>query len=285
MADVLSGKTEVDATVEEIVSLQVQEVLTAQMVVPPSILDYSSQVGPGMDKLKIPRFSNFTVNTKAENTPVDAQANAFSTDDLDLDQHKVIQFLLEDIASLQAKVNAAQVYINQAGRDLAAEMDDNIITAMEAAPSAAAPDHILDFSNTPTDTLSKGDFLAARKALNAAKVPMSDRFCLISPLRESEIMAISEFTRVDESGGSEALRNGMIGRLFGFDVLMSPLADDDATLFYHRSAFVFARQLAPRVQRDMDLANLAERWSIDHIYGRKSLDSGKRIVRIKDGGA
>jgi len=284
MADVLTGKTEVQATIEEIVSLSVQEVLTAAMVVPPTILDYSAQVGAGMDTLKVPRFSNFTVDTKAPNTAVDAQANAFTTDNLLLDQHKVIQFLLEDIASLQAKVMVVEQYLNQAGRDLAAEMDNSIIRVMEVSPSAAAPDHIIDFANSPTDTLSKGDILKARELLNEAKVPMSDRFCLVSPLREAELMAISEFTRVNEAGADQGLRNGQIGRLFGFDVIMSPQVDADATLFYHRTCCVFARQLAPRTQVDKDLANLADRWSIDHIYGRKALDLGKRIVRIKDGG-
>lgn len=284
MADILTGKTEVQATIEEIVSLSVQEVLTAEMIIPPTILDYSAQVGPGMDTLKIPRFSNFTVDTKLPNTKVDAQTNAFTSDNLLLDRHKVIQFLLEDIASLQAKVQIVQQYVNQAGRDLAAEIDDSILREMEANVSASAPDHIIDFANSPTNTLSKADVLAARKLLSDAKVPMSDRFCVVSPLRESELMAIPEFTRVNEAGADQALRNGQIGRLFGFEVLLSPQVDDDATLFYHMSTCVFARQLSPRTQVDKDLANLADRWSIDHLYGRKMLDSGKRAVRIKIGG-
>ncbi len=284
MADIITGVTEVDVTIEEIVSLSVQEVLTSEMIMPQTVLDYSAQVGPGMDTLKIPRFSNFTVDTKAANTAVNAQTNTFSADSLLLDRHKVIQFLLEDIASLQAKVQIVQQYINQAGRDLAAEIDDAILREMEANVSSAAPDHIIAFDNSPTNTLSKGDVLNARELLNKAKVPVSDRFCVVSPLREAELMAIQEFTRVNEAGADQALRNGFIGRLFGFEVLMSPQVDDDATLFYHRSTCVFARQLAPRTQVEKDLAHLADRWSIDHIYGRKMLDSGKRAVRIKIGG-
>ena len=210
MADSLSGLTEVADTVEEIVSTQVQMVLTAAMVVPPTIMDMSGQVGPGMDTLKIPRFSNFTVDTKAENTAVDAQVNAFSTDNLLLDNHEVVQFLLEDIASLQSKISVAQEYINQIGRDLAAKMDDTIITAMEASVSTAAPDHLVDFANTPTDTISKGDFLNARKLLSIQNVPLSDRSALLSPGREADVLAISEFVRVDESGSSMSLRNGRL---------------------------------------------------------------------------
>lgn len=285
MADALTGLTEVSATVEEIVSTTVQEVLTAAMVVVPTISDFSSQVGPGMDTLKIPRFGNFTVNDKAENTAEDAQVNAFSTDDLALDKHQVVQFLVEDIADIQAKVNVTSSYLTQAAKDLAAKMDDEVITDMESNVSAAAPDHIIDFDNTPTDTLSRGDILAARRLLNVQNVAQSDRFALISPLRESELLAIEGFVEADKYGSSEPLVNGELGRIYGFRFVMSSQADDDATLLYHRTSEAFARQLNPRTQQDMDLPNLAQRWSIDHIYGFKTLDSGKRIVRIKDGGA
>ena len=278
MADALSGLTEVDPTIEEIVSAQVQEVLNAEVVMPPLVSDYSAMVGPGMDTVKIPRMGNFTVNTKAENTAVDAQVNAFSTDDLALNRHKVIQFLLEDIAALQSKVAVSQAYVVQAGKDLAVEMDQACIDELESGVSTSAPDHKIAFDSG--SALTKDDILNARKLLNVAKVPLSDRAAVISPANEAAILAISEFVRVDESGGSEALRNGRIGKLFGFDIFVSPLAEDAKNMFFHKSCQAFARQLAPRALTQLDLPNLAMRYSVDHIYGKKTLDSGKRQVLV-----
>lgn len=277
MADVLTGLTETSATAEAIVSAEVQEVLVAQMVVPPTISDYSSMVGPGMDRVKIPRFGSFTVNTKAENTAVDAQSVAFATDSLLLDQHKVVQVLVEDIADLQAKVAITQVYVQQMAKDLAADMDLKLINDIETGTSASAPDHRVAYAGA---TLAKADILGARQLLNTQNVPMADRTLLVSPVSEAALMAISEFTRVDEAGGSAALRNGQIGKLFGFDVIMSSQVEDAKTLAYHKSAHAFARQLAPRVQQFNDIPNLAQRWSVDHIFGSKSLDSGKRQVLL-----
>lgn len=285
MADVLTTKTQVAVTIETIVSAQVQEVLTAQMVVPPTISDYSAMVRPGMDTLKIPRLSNFVVADKVAGTAVDAQINAFGNDDLALNKHQTIQFLVEDIADLQSSLAITQVYIEQAAKDLAAKMDLNLITSMAASPSAAAPDHIVQFDNTPTNTLSKGDFLHARQLLNVQNVPLADRFCLISPLREKDILSISEFVRVDESGASLALRNGQIGKLFGFDVMVSAQVGNDESVFYHNSTHAFARQLAPRIKTFEDVPNLSVRWSIDHIWGEKALAQGKRIVKINIAGA
>lgn len=277
MADVLTGLTEVDATIETIVSTQITEVLTATAVVPGSIMDLSSMVGPGMDTVAIPKYSSFTVNTKAENTAVDAQANAFSTDDLVLNRHKVIQWLVEDIAEVQSKIAVDQAYVEQAAKDLAVEMDQALIDGLESGSSAAAPDHRLDYAGA---SLAKADVLTGRQKLNAAKVPLADRFLLVNEVSEAALMGISEFTRVDEAGGSEALRNGQIGKLFGFTVLMSPLAETLKTLAYHKSAMAFARQIQPRVQEFYDLPNLAMRKSIDHLYGFKIIQGGNRVVML-----
>lgn len=285
MADVLTTKTQVAATIETIVSAQIQEVLTSEMVVPGTISDFSAQVGPGMDTLKIPKFGNFTVNDKVAGTAVSAQINAFSSDDLLLNKHQVVSFLVEDIADLQSKLAVTQVYVQQAGKDLAAKMDSELITSLNASPSAAAPDHLIQFANTPTNTLGKADFLEARKLLSIQNVPLSDRFCLIGPDREKDILSISEFVRVDESGGSMALRNGEIGKLFGFSVMISNQQTSDNNLFYHKATHAFAKQMEPRVLQFQDVPNLAMRWSIDHIYGMKALDSGKRIVKINAAGA
>lgn len=277
MADALSGLTEVSGTIETIVSAEIQMVLNANLVVVPTITDYSSMVGPGMNTLKIPKFGKFTVNTKIENTAVDAQVNAFSTDDLALDKHKVIQFLLEDIASLQAKVQVTQAYVAQAAKDLATEMEQTVLDAIEAGVSTSSPDHKVAYAGS---VIAKADILGARELLNLQNVPLADRSMVISPGSEADILAISEFVRVDESGGSDALRNGQIGKLFGFNVLVSSLAEDAKTMCYHKTCHAFARQLAPRVQQMPDIANLATRWSLDHIYGSKALDSGKRQVLL-----
>lgn len=276
--DALTGLTEVDVTIEEIVSATVQDVLNVTSIMPALIIDKSAEVGPGMDTLKLPKMGNFTVHTKTENVAVDAQTNSLTSDDLLLNRHKVIQFLIEDIASLQAKVSFTKAYVTQAAEDLAAEMDQAIIDVLEAGVSTSAPDHKIAFA--AGSALTKADILEARRLLNVAKVPASGRNAVISPANEAALLGISEFVRIDESGSSEALRNGRIGRLFGFDIYMSPLSEDAKNMFFHPSCQVFARQLAPRYQTQPDLANLSMRHSVDHLYGTKTLDSGKRQVLV-----
>lgn len=282
MADLLTGVTEIDAVSEEVVSLRIQQVLTAEMVVWPLMSDYSDQVGPGMDKLKIPKFSNFTVDTKTENTAVEAQTNAFSTDDMTLDVYDVVQFNLEDIANLQAKANILASYLDQASKDMAAKMDARVIKALDDNPSTSNPDHAIAYNDATNEDLEKVDILEARKLLNVAKVPMSGRWGIINPSKEKDLLAISEFVRVDEAGSSAALRNGQIGRLFGFDIVLYQGVEDlaGASYFGHTSALAVARQMSPKIESQRKIEYLSDRWSISHLYGIKVLDSGKRFVRI-----
>lgn len=281
MADAITGKTEVDATIEEIVSTRVQMVLTNSMVAWPLMSDYSEQVGPGMDTLKIPRFGSFTVATKVENTAVDAQVNAFSTDDLALSSYKVIQWLLEDIANLQAKVSVNSAYIDQAGKDLAAEMDLTLLAGLDAGVSTSAPDHDIKYNDATNEDLEAIDITEARRLLNVQNVPMEDRWGIIPPDKEKDLLNISDFVKVNESGSIGALRNGQIGRIFGFDIVVSnQMNTANSSLFGHKSAAAVARQLMPKSEIDRDLPNLSDRYSVSHIYGTKVLDSGKRFVRF-----
>jgi hypothetical protein len=47
---------------------------------------------------------------------------------------------------------------------------------------------------------------------------------------------------------------------------------------WHPTAVGLAFQRLLTVQRESDLANLAERWSLDQRYGVEVLDGGKRQV-------
>lgn len=57
--------------------------------------------------------------------------------------------------------------------------------------------------------------------LNEKSVPSDGRYAVIDPGFLSTLMHDPRFSRVDASGSSETLRNGMVGRAAGFDILLS----------------------------------------------------------------
>lgn len=278
MADM--GKTEVDVTIEEIVSSIVQEELKAKAVLAPSVMDMSSMASPGMDKINFPRAGSFTAESKGENTALTAQTITYVNDGLDLDQHKAILARVEDIAGLQAKPDVIADIVKRMANELAIDFDSYIYTQLKAA-SAATPDHRILYDNNATDnTLQKVDILEARRLLNVQHAPMEDRFLLISPGSEKSLLAIDDFVHADKYGSPEGLRNGELGRIYGFTVLMSPIANDLETVAYYRGSCAFAYQQAVRFEQARDLPNVASEYLMHTLYGATTLQSGKWQVLL-----
>lgn len=280
MADVLMGVTEVtNVSQREVMASMVQQYLQASAAFPQRVQTFVA--APGWKSVDIPRAGGFTVATKAENTPVDAQALTWSVDNLALDKHRVIQVLLEDIANIQSKVSQELQIAERAGLDLAFDTDKQIVDAFYAAASASAPDHIIPFANTTS--LGGADILSAKLLLDLQKVPQDGRYLAVDPTGYSELLAVSDFVRVDAINANqltEGIRPGVIGRIYGFEVFMSQAVVADQHIAFHRSALAYGVQQGVTYQNDMDLANLAMRHSFSQIYGLKGLDTGKRHVII-----
>ena len=272
------GMTEVTAAAQDAVAAVVQEVLKTKSILLQTISDYSSFAVKGDKSVSIPRRTQFASADKTENTDLTAQVLTFSADQILLNKHKAIYSKLERIAGMQAMVNVDQEIISEMANELALQIDKDIIVQLKLA-SSAAPDHILDYSNTPTDTVQAVDILEARRLMNVQKVPLADRYMMISPDQEKAMLQIAQFIEVDKYGADAvALKLGELGRIYGFTVLMHPELSTADTLFWHNSAVGFARQIQPEYATDFQLISVSQEYLLHNLYGVKVLDSGKRQV-------
>jgi hypothetical protein len=97
----------------------------------------------------------------------------------------------------------------------------------------------------------------ARRILNDNNVPKSDRTLLIGSDVEEQILNTDRFTRFDAIGSesTDALRESMIGRIAGFNVVSSSDIDPESAYAYHRSAFVLATR-APAIPAGATFARI-----------------------------
>lgn len=275
MADVIFGKTEVDAVSQELIlGAMVQEQLIQQAMLLQTVSMYPAPMG--VDLLKIPKAGGFTVGDKAENTAVDAQTITYATDDLALNKHKVIQVLLEKFAVKQSMVNALVDIAQRAGKAMALQLDTDIITALEAV-STAAPDHKIAYVGA---TIAQVDILEAIKLLKVQNVDTKGAYLGISPTQEKAMLQIADFVRADGYGSAGGLQNGILGSIYGLKVLVHNGFADAKSLVWNPAHVAVAIQEQVAYDNQKDLANLAERHSWDMIYGTKTLDSGKRGVLL-----
>lgn len=272
MADM--GKTEVDATVQETVSAIIQDQLIQNAKLLPTIT--SVPVAMGEDKIKVPRAGNFSVDTKVENTSVTAQVISYQTDDIDLDQDKVIQVILEDRARLQGQQGIRSDIIMRMGKQMALDIDEFIVTLLENT-SSAAPDHRIAYDAA---NLGKADLLNARELIHIQNLEFNECTVLVHPTAEKSLLAISDFVSADTYGSADGLRLGELGRLYGARVIMSNVADPLKTLVYHPSHVYFAMQVGVRFEQDRIVEKLADLFSINQLYGGQTMDSGVRGVLL-----
>jgi hypothetical protein len=139
-----------------------------------------------------------------------------------------LSYNLEDFARQVSRVQVAAV---------ATGAEDELLTLMNGLAAEGAP---YQFALTADDEDTKSVLLAAREALSKAKAPMSDRYLAVSPEIASRLLHL--LTPVNEAGSSDALRDAIIGRIYGFNVVEAVGMDAGEAVAYHRSGFAFANR-------------------------------------------
>lgn len=167
---------------------------------------------------------------------------------------------------------------------------------LAAAMNGLAVDESFALVPDPDDTLAA--ILAARQALSQADVPQGDRYFAVSPEIATRILSVPEFTRADESGSDNSLRNAVIGRLYGFTFVESNALAAGTAVAYHRTSFAMAN-FAPPVPAGaadgaaMSMSGVALRWVrhydpdilsdrsvVSTFAGAAAVDAGNRAFRL-----
>lgn len=277
MADVITGDTATDVLKQTLVANMMQRQLISQSVLLGSILDVSQFAVSGADEIEFPRMGNMVVTKKVSGTPVDAQAITFATDKLLLNQHAVVQWLIEKKANKQANVNLEMANLQNATKSHAKQVDVDIHAMLIAGVSAAAPDHILAFANATT--FARADVVEGLSLLDAQEFPDEGRYIAVNPTDHASLLNIVDFIDVSKYGSTRPVQNGELGMLFGATVLKSTVVTSGRPLIYQKECAAIGFQLDPMYDSDKDLPNVAQRYSIDQLYGLKVLQLGKGIVR------
>lgn len=91
-----------------------------------------------------------------------------------------------------------------------------------------------------------GGIVEARKNLNDARVPFEGRYLACGTSIAAALISAPQFAAVDQSGTSQTLREGQLGRIAGFTVMESPGIPPDEAYAYHQTAYCLSTQ-APAV--------------------------------------
>ncbi len=189
--------------------------------------DYEGDIAQAGDTVRITSISDPTIGTYSPNTTTitpeeltDAQRT------LVIDQAKYFAFYVDDVDARQAKGNVMPEAMRRAAYKLADVVDQYVAAFYTGANTANVVNSGSAIALTAVGTTEQFDLwnkviLPLKVKMDEANIPTEGRYMAIPPWASGYLLLDPRFTRVDASGTSEGLRNGMVGRGAGFDFLQS----------------------------------------------------------------
>jgi len=281
------------AFIRELWSDEIIAVYKANTVMTPLIqsMPFSGVKG---DTVNIPKPGRGSVTAKTAGTGVTINVDTATTFSLLVQSHFEYSRLIEDIAKIQALDSMRAFYTDDAGYAHALSLDSAIHTEaakLAAGDTTAGANYSKavaggDGSTTWVQTgsgngsaLTDAGIRRAIQSLDDANVPARMRALVVPPVEKRRLLGLARFTEqafVGEVAGSNSIRNGLIGDIYGVPVYVStnvPTVDSsDCTsyrpcLLLQKEAMVLAEQLAPRAQSQYKQEFLADLFTVDTIYG------------------
>ena len=204
------------------------------------------------DTVHINYLSAPTVRDYTKGTPIEVEELSSTSAKLTIDQGKYFAFRVHDVD----KVQAAGDFQGPATRKAGIELRDNTDTYLAGLlkDGALSGNKIGTVEVIDDDPAKAGAEYSAFKVLvklseklNRQSVPTTGRYVVVGPGTYSALLMDPRFTRVDASGDAQGLRNGIVGRAVGFDVLVSNnapvVAGREVAIAGVPDAFAFASQL------------------------------------------
>lgn len=265
--------------------------------------------------IHIPAPTRGAASAKAASTQVTLQSNVEGKIDVTINKHYEYSRLIEDIVKVQALDSLRMFYTDDAGYALARQVDwdlhligtgfqggtyNSVALGGNPTYNAAVIGDGVTAWNPSANTnagnasdLTDAGIRAAIQLLDDADVPQENRVLVVPPSQRNAIMGIARFTEqafVGEVGGSNTIRNGKIGDIYGIGVYVSTscpsvaatdaTTDQRAALMFHRDAMVFAEQMSVRSQSQYKQEYLADLFTADTIYGTAELrdDAGVAFI-------
>ena len=229
----------IDNFIPEIWAAGVTQSFIANQVVIPTLNNaFTGDVTRG-NKVHIINATTPTIVDYSATRTISAEALNDTEVLLEIDQEKAFSVNVDDVDRVQASSEFAP-WVDSAGRALAEDAEDYLLTTMLAGATEANTGDV----EIDTAAEAKESIRSLRKAMANAKVPASGRYVVVNP--DMADLLIQGLDDASVAGTDAELRNGVIGRLYGFTVVESPLlesAGTPAAMSYHESMVGFVNQI------------------------------------------
>lgn len=210
--------------------------------------DYEGEIRNSGDTVNITSISRPTVATYTKNsTTITPETLTDAGRTLLIDQAKYFAFQIDDIDKRQAANGGA--VMTEAAVEAAYSLADTADQYVAGLYTGADAGNLISTVSITTAALAVTNLINLKVKLDNANVPTQGRYVIVPPWYHGLLLGSDLFVRMDASGTTDGLRNGMVGRAFGFDVLVSNncinvTGDDWIVQAGHPSAISYAEQIS-----------------------------------------
>lgn len=281
MADAITAATELNPTKQEVIAARVQRELIEGSVVAPRVTDWSFLAEPGASQIELPKGGSFTVLNRPEGSPGDAEAVAFTTDVMPLDQNAYVAYIVDYKSRVQSRIDIQLELAGRAARAHAKYLDDQLVARMEAAGRATAT----------AGTISYAICLEMQETFLNAEGNLDSSTLLVGVDTRSALLNIDEFKRADIRGVSP-IPSGIVGEILGMPVVVSTKVAANSYYLFDREAVGFGLQAGPSFseQNQNEYGSQARRAVLDQLFGtwagflgQQGAGATESALIIKDG--
>jgi hypothetical protein len=310
----ITDTTSLDVFIPQLWADEIVASYKANIIMGPLVVDMPF-VGKKGASVHIPYPARQVANAKVETETVLIIEAVETNRTFIVDKHFEYSKFIEDFASVQAIDTYRQFYTDDAGYALAKKKDTflwdegqnfagtiaEVLAGTSTVPGGTDGTNyglskavIGSTGTTLWDDTTDGNSTALADAgirnliqgLDDGDVPFAGRVLTIPPVEKNSILGagaatdLRMFVKYDstgEGGQGNAIRNGIVGDLYGVEVYVSSNSSivDDANggldhrlvLMFQREALILMQQAAPRVQTQYKQEFLATLFTSDEIYG------------------
>lgn len=235
--------------------------------------DYEGEITGQGDTVRITTVGDPTIATYTKgSTTINPEQLTTAQQSLLIDQSKYFAFEVDDVDKAQA-ANAGGL-MDQATQRAGFGLRNTADLLIAGFYTQVATANQIGTVAVTTAALAYTQIRKLKVALDEADVPDDGtRWCVVPPWYHGLLLEDDRFVKVGDSGTSEGLRNGRVGRALGFNILMSnnvvnTTGDDWAVMAGYPGAITYAEQIVKtEAYRPEDSFSDAIKGL--HVYGSK----------------
>lgn len=234
--------------------------------------NYEGDIANAGDTVRITSISRPTVASYTKgSTTITPEQLTDADRALVIDQAKYFAFEVDDV-DLRQSANGGAL-MAEAAMEAAYALADTADQYVAGLYTGVDSGNAISTTSITSAALAVTGLVNLKVKLDTANVPTQGRYVIVPPWFHGLLLQSDTFVRVDASGNDTALRNGVVGRAFGFDVYVSNncvnvTGDDWIVQAGYPGAYAFAEQIA-KVEAYRPEDSFGDALKGLHLYGVK----------------